>query len=140
MKNPLKSAGEKLRELAQKFTPQRKPETAKTFIDGLGDSGIIGGLALIGTAAFMTAAPSTMLLAGGAFVVGGLAAKLTASRMKPATLDVMAPKKTVVPAPVETPSTLAGKTVGPSFKNANDDVKTAVAARPAPKPRFAPKP
>ncbi len=140
MKNPLKSAGEKLRNFAQKFTPPKKNETPKSFIDGLGDSGIIGGLALIGTAAFMTAAPSTMLLAGGAFVVGGLAAKFTASRMKPATLDVTAPKKPDVPAPLEKPSTLADKTIGPAFKNANDDVKTAAAAKPAPKPRFAPKP
>lgn len=140
MKNPLTSAGQKLRNFAQKLTPPRKSETPKTFIDGLGDSGIIGGLALIGTAAFMTAAPSTMLLAGGAFVIGGLAAKFTASRMKPATLDVTAPKKPDVPAPVATPSTLATKTIGPAFKNANDDVKTAVAAKPAPKPHFAPKP
>lgn len=140
MKNPLKSAGEKLRSLAQKFSPPQKPETAKTFVDGLGDSGIIGGLALIGTAAFMTAAPSTMLLAGGAFVLGGVTTKIAASRMKPATLDVTAPEKPDVPVPVETPSTLAGKTLGPAFKNANDDVKTEVAAKPAPKPRFAPKP
>ncbi len=140
MKNPLKSAGEKLRNFAQKFAPRKKSETPKTFIDGLGDSGIIGGLALIGTAAFMTAAPSTMLLAGGAFVVGGLAAKFTAARMKPPTLDVTAPKRPAVPAPVEKPSTLANKTPGPAFKNANDDVKTAVAAKPAPKPRFVPKP
>lgn len=140
MKNPLKSAGEKLRNFVQKLTPSRKSETPKTFIDGLGDNGIIAGLALIGTAAFMTAAPSTMLLAGGAFVAGGLAAKFTASRMKPTTLDVTAPKKPDVPAPVAKPSTLANKTLGPAFKNANDDVKTAVAAKPAPKPRFAPKP
>ncbi len=140
MKNPLKSAGEKLRSFAQKLSLPKKSETPKTFIDGLGDSGIIGGLALIGTAAFMTAAPSTMLLAGGAFVVGGLTAKFTASRMKPATLDVTAPKKPDVPAPVEPPSALTEKTIGPAFKNANDDVKTAVAAKPAPKPRFAPKP
>lgn len=140
MKNPLKSAGEKLRNFVQKLTPPKKSETPKTFIDGLGDSGIIGGLALIGTAAFMTAAPSTMLLAGGAFVLGGVAAKFTASRMKPATLDVTAPEKPDVPAPVEAPSTLATKTIGPAFKNANDDVKTAVAAKPALKPRVAPKP
>ena len=140
MKNPLKSAGEKLRNFAQKLTPPKKSETPKTFINGLGDSGIIGGLALIGTAAFMTAAPGTMLLAGGAFVLGGVAAKFTASRMKPAVLDVTAPEKPVVPAPVETSSTLATKTIGPAFKNANDDVKTAVAAKPAPKPRSAPKP
>lgn len=140
MKNPLTSAGDKLRSFAQKFSLPRKPETPKTFIDGLGDSGIIGGLALIGTAAFMTAAPSTMLLAGGAFVVGGLAAKLTAARMKPATLDVTAPKRPDVPAPVEKPSTLAGKMLGPAFKKANDDVKSAAVAKPAPKQRLAPKP
>lgn len=135
MKNPLKSAGEKLRNFAQKLTPPKKSETPKTFIDGLGDSGIIGGLALIGTAAFMTAAPSTMLLAGGAFVIAGAGAKFAAAKMPAPQLDVTAPPKAAIPE--QQSSSRWTQKISKAFTNARDNKPKPpkpTAPAPAPKP------
>ncbi|HYD18036.1 MAG TPA: hypothetical protein VEF76_06130 [Patescibacteria group bacterium] len=96
MKNPLKTAGEKIKNFTRKFR-KHPGETPKMVVDGIGDSSIVGGLTLIGTAAFMSASPSVMLIAGGAFILAGAGAKFAASKMKPQGFDVTAPQKPAAP-------------------------------------------
>lgn len=135
MKNPFKGIGDKLKNLRDKWQAGRKRETAKVAIDGLGDSAVIGGLALIGTAAFLPAAPVTVLIAGGVFIVAGGAAKIVAAKMKPDPYDVTNPDVEKKP-PVKEDNTpkLKGKTPAPDFKKSVDNNQVTPGAKSAIKP------
>lgn len=141
MKNPLKPIGDKLKELRDKLAAGRKRESAKMVVDGVGDSGIIGGIALLGTAAFMPAAPATMLIAGTVFIVAGGAAKIAAWKMKPDPYDVTKPQQAL---PKDTDSGTSApklaKGLARDFANANDNARKAPAAKVAANPGIAPNP
>lgn len=135
MKNPFKGIGDKLKNLRDQWKAGRKRETAKVAMDGLGDSGIIGGLALVMASAALPAAPATVLIAGGVFIAAGGAAKIIAWKMKPDPYDVTNPeagKKS--PVKEEQPPKLSGKASGPDFKKSADNKQATPGSRPAAKP------
>lgn len=118
MKNPFKGIGKKIKSFTGKFR-SKKPESARVVVDGIGDSSIIGGLALLGTAAFMPAATGTVLIAGGAFIGIGAAAKFIAAKMKPGPYDVTGTTEDKLP-PLDDDATtgLGKKPAGPDFGKA----------------------
>ena len=115
MKNPFKGIGKKVKDFTDKFR-SKKPESARAIVDGVGDSTIIGGLALLGTAAFMPAATTTVLVAGGVFIGVGATAKFIASKMKPGPYDVTGtPADKLPPMDEDSASGLKAKPAGPDF-------------------------
>ncbi len=141
MKNPFKGLGDKLKTMRDKFSAARKHESAKMVVDGVGDSSIIGGIALVGTAAFLPAAPVTVLVAGGLFIAAGATAKFVAGKMKPDAYDVTNPPEAKA-ANENTPaaSTLKAKGPAPEFRNAADKKQVLPTEKPAAKPAPAPRP
>lgn len=118
MKNPFKGIGDKLKALRDRLRG-KKPESARAIMDGIGDSTIIGGLALLGTAAFMPAATTTVLIAGGAFIGAGAVAKYIATKMKPGPYDVTGtPEDKLPPLEDDAASGLNAKPAGPDFGKA----------------------
>lgn len=135
MKNPFKGIGDKLKNMRDKWRAGRKRETAKVAMDGIGDSGIIGGLALVMAAAALPAAPGTVLIAGGIFIAAGGAAKIIAWKMKPDPYDVTKPEEENKTPEKEAPATPAkGKAPGPDFKKSADNKQATPGSKPAAKP------
>lgn len=139
MKNPLKKVGDAIKNLHDRFK-NRKRESAKTAIDGLGDSGIVGGIALIATSVVLPAAPATMIAAGTIFVLGGVTAKVIASKMKPDAYDVTKPQDVKPAGPPPDQRLPKVKKPGPDFTKAHDADPAQPKDNPAKKPGAAPKP
>jgi hypothetical protein len=140
MRNPFRAIVEKLKELKGKVPPlphDEKPRDKKEYVDNVGDSFLIGGIAIIGIAAF-TPATGAALVTGAIFVAAGGTAKYAAWKMKPNGPDLSTALPPASPAKPEGKAAPQRKPAGPGFNQAADkaqpgDRPEAPKAPPAPR-------